>query len=152
MLYVFCMCVCFWLNLRYITLALKLSFHLGFLPLPSHHSFLTLINSYYKSLHSVVVVVLVSQSCPALCDPMDYSPQGSPVHRILQARILEWVATPSSRGSSRPRDRNWVSCIAGRFLTVWATKRILYHLSHQGSHIIHAEKTIQWIVWFPSWK
>ena len=83
---------------------------------------------------------------------MDYSPPGSPVHGILQARVLEWVATPSSRGSSRPRDRTWVSCIAGRFLTLWATKRILYHLSHQGSHIIHAEKTIQWIACFPSWR
>ena len=41
---------------------------------------------------------------------------------ILQARILEWVAMPSSRGSSSPRDRTQVSCIAGRFFTVWATR------------------------------
>ena len=40
------------------------------------------------------------QSCPTLCDPMDCSPPGSSVHGILQARILEWVAMPSSRGSS----------------------------------------------------
>ena len=40
------------------------------------------------------------KSCPALCDPMDYSPLGSSVHRILQARILEWVAISFSRGSS----------------------------------------------------
>ena len=40
------------------------------------------------------------QSCPTLCDPMDYSPPGSSVHGILQARILEWVAMSSSRGSS----------------------------------------------------
>ena len=45
------------------------------------------------------------QSCPTLYDPMVYSPPGSSVHGILQARILEWVATPSSRGSSRPRDQ-----------------------------------------------
>ena len=45
------------------------------------------------------------QSCPALCHPMDYSPRGSSVHGILQARILEWVAMPSSRGTSWPRDR-----------------------------------------------
>ena len=56
------------------------------------------------------------QSCPALYDPMDHSPPGSSVHGILQARILEWVAMPSSRGS-RPRDQTHVSCIAGRFST-----------------------------------
>ena len=49
------------------------------------------------------------QSCPTLCDPMDCSPPGSCVHGILQARILEWVAMPSSRVSSRPRDRTHVS-------------------------------------------
>ena len=46
------------------------------------------------------------QLCPILCNPMDCSLPGSSVHRILQARILEWVAMPSSRGSSQPRDRN----------------------------------------------
>ena len=58
--------------------------------------------------------VLVTQSCLTLCDPMDCSPPGSSVHGILQARILEWIAMPSSRGSSQPRDRphvSWVSCI-----------------------------------------
>ena len=45
----------------------------------------------------------VAQSCLTLCDPTDYSPPGSSVHGILQARILEWVAIPSSRGSSRAR-------------------------------------------------
>ena len=62
-----------------------------------------------------------AQSCPALFDPMDSSPPGSSVHGILQARILEWVAIPSSRGSSPLRDRthvSGVSCIAGRFFTV----------------------------------
>ena len=48
--------------------------------------------------------VLVAQSCPTLCDPMDCSPQGSSVHGILQARILEWVAISFSRGSPQPRD------------------------------------------------
>ena len=60
------------------------------------------------------------QSCPTLRDPTDYSPPRSSVHRILQARILEWVDVPSSRGSSRLGDRtcvSWVSCIAGRFFT-----------------------------------
>ena len=54
----------------------------------------------------VCVLVLKSlQSCPAFCDPMDYSLPGYSVHGILQARILEWVTMPSSKGSSQPRDR-----------------------------------------------
>ena len=44
------------------------------------------------------------QSCPTLCDPVDYSPPGSSVHGILQVRMLEWIAMPSSMGSSQPRD------------------------------------------------
>ena len=53
---------------------------------------------------SMKVKVLVTQSCPTLCDPMDCSLPGFSVHGILQARILEWIAIPSSRGSSQPRD------------------------------------------------
>ena len=49
--------------------------------------------------------VLAIQRCPILCDPMDCCPPGSSVHGILQERILEWVAIPSSRGSSRPGNR-----------------------------------------------
>ena len=60
--------------------------------------------------------VKVTQSCPTLCDPMNYT-----VHRILQVKILEWVAFPFSRGSSQPRDWTQVSCISGRFFTNWAT-------------------------------
>ena len=60
--------------------------------------------------------------CLTLYDPMDCSPPRSSVHVILQARILEWVAISFSRGSSPPRDRTWVSCIAGRFFTIWASK------------------------------
>ena len=56
--------------------------------------------------------VKVAQSCPTLCDPVDYT-----VHGSLQARILEWVAFPFSRGSLQPRDRTQVSCIAGRFFS-----------------------------------
>ena len=62
-------------------------------------------------------VVKVAQSCPTLCDPMDYT-----VHGILQARILEWVAFPFSRESSQPTDGTQVSCIAGEFFTSWATR------------------------------
>ena len=59
----------------------------------------------------------VVQLCPTLCDPMDYA-----AHGTLQARILEWVAFPFSRGSSQPRDWTQVSQIAGRFFTSWATR------------------------------
>ena len=64
------------------------------------------------------VLVLVTQSCLTLCDPMDCSPLGSFVHGIPQARILEWVAIPFSRGSSLSRDQIWVSCVAGRVFTI----------------------------------
>ena len=65
--------------------------------------------------------VLISQSCLTFCDPMDCSLPGSSVHGILQARILERVAIPFSRGSSQPRDGAWVSCTASRIFTSWAT-------------------------------
>ena len=70
----------------------------------------------------VKVKVLVIQSCPTLCDPMDCSPPDSSVHGILQARILEKVAILFSRGPSWPWDQTSVSCTAGRFITVWATE------------------------------
>ena len=70
------------------------------------------------------VKVLVIQSCPTLCDPTDCSLPSSSVHGILQARILEWVAIPFSRGSCRPRDWTWDSCFAGRFFTIWATSSV----------------------------
>ena len=65
---------------------------------------------------------LVTQSCPTLCDPMDCSPPGSSVHGISQARILEWVAISSSRGSSWPRDQTYVSCIGRQILYLWTTR------------------------------
>ena len=52
---------------------------------------------------------------------MKCSLPGSSVHGIFQERILKWVAIPFSRGSSQPRDWTWVSCIAGRFFTIWVT-------------------------------
>ena len=69
--------------------------------------------------------VLVAQSCLTLCDPIDCNPPGSSVYGILQARILEWVARPFSRGSPRPRDQTQVSCIAGRFFTVLVTREAI---------------------------
>ena len=62
--------------------------------------------------------VKLFQLCPTLCDPMNCSLPGSSGRRIIQAKILEWVAMPSSRRSSQPRDQTQVSCIC--------------HLSHQG--------------------
>ena len=61
---------------------------------------------------------LVPQLCSVLCNPTYCSLTGSSVHAILQARILEWVAMPSSRGFSQPRDGTLVSCIVE---TLWAT-------------------------------
>ena len=79
-------------------------------------------------LHPFILLALVAQLCPTLCDSMD--PPGSSVHRVLQARILQWVAIPFSRGSFPLRDRTQLSCIAGRFFTVWATREalLLFHL------------------------
>ena len=64
---------------------------------------------------------LVTKSCPTLCDLMVYSPPGSSVHGVLQARILEWVAIFFSRGSSQPRDQSKVSCTGRQILYHWET-------------------------------
>ena len=74
----------------------------------------------------------VTQLCLTLCYPMDYR-----VHGILQARILEWVAVPFSRGSSQPRDWTQVSCTAGEFFTIWATREAPT-LSQTASHVLRA--------------
>ena len=73
------------------------------------------------------VRVKLLQSCLTLCDPKDYSLPGSCVHGILPARILEWVAVPSYRGSSQPRDQtciSYISCI---------DRQALYHSRRLGS-------------------
>jgi len=66
------------------------------------------------------VKVLVAQSGPTLCHPVDYMGYslGSSVHGISQARILEWVAISFSKRSSLPRDQTQVFCIEGRFFTI----------------------------------
>ena len=71
--------------------------------------------------------VFVTQSCWTLCNPMNCSLPGFSVHGILQARILQWVAISSSRGSSQSRDWTWLSCISGGFFTIWATREIWIH-------------------------
>ena len=131
-----------------------------FWPLTSYSVFLCLFHAY-------AVLFLVTQSCPTLCNPMDYGPPGSSVggdspgkntgvgcHALFKGifptqglnpglphcrgifyhlshqgspRTLEWIAYPSSRRSSRPRNRNRVSCIAGRFLPDELPRKPLFH-------------------------
>jgi len=64
---------------------------------------------------------LVAKSCLILVTPMDFSLPDFSIHGILQTRILDWIAISFSRGSSTPRDRTQVSCIAGRHFIDWAT-------------------------------
>ena len=68
------------------------------------------------------VKVLVAQLFLTLCDPMNCSPPSSSVHGILQTRLLEWVATPFSKGSSQPRDWIQVSYLACGDFTIWSTR------------------------------
>ena len=95
-------------------------------PLELHFDTILFIRMYHTShiqMNKVIFfffTVLVSQSCLILCDPMDYSPPGSSVHGIFQARLLEGVAIPFSRGPFQPRDWTQVSC---------SVRQILYHLS-----------------------
>ena len=88
------------------------------------------------------VKVLVAQSCLILCNPMDCSPPGSSVHGTLQVRVLEWVAISFSRGSCQPRDRTWVPCIAGRFFTVWVTRKLVHTLGNMSAYVYQSEKAM----------
>ena len=88
-----------------------------------------LIKIYLTSCFLLVIrCAQLPQSCLTLFDPMECSLPGSSVPEMLQARILEWVVIPFSRGSSPPRD--WtliscVSCISGGFFTHWATWKVI---------------------------
>ena len=119
---------------------------------PGHHAHLVLGHFQVGSLPLVHVhqhswmsksiffpEVLVTQLCLILHDPLDYRPPGSSVHGILQARTLEWVAMPFSRGSSQLRDGICVSCVAGRFFTIWATREAHFFLEIH--HKCHCHKT-----------
>ena len=101
--------------------------------LPLLYSMRWPLGNWYPSLPTlcsyVILVCCVKSlhSCLTPCDPMNCSPPGSCVHGIFQARILEWAAMPSSRGSPQPRDQTrntHISCIG---------KCILYHSCHLGS-------------------
>ena len=91
-----------------------------------------------------VLTCLVTQSCLTLYDPMDCSPLGSSVHRIVQARILKWVAMPSFRGSFWPRNWTQVSCIS--CIVIKINDSLL--LSHRGSPLVlklqMKEKQLDW--------
>ena len=132
--------------------------------------------------YACVYVCSVTELCPNLCDPMDCSPPGSSVHRILQARILEWVAISCSRISSRPRNRTQVSCIAGRVFTTWPTRKALKTketvahflvglqilvpplahcpsaslwptvLTFKKENVIHFMECLRWLNWSTFWK
>ena len=96
---------------------------LEFLMSPALASKFFTINTIWKALLKIMCIyVLFAQLCPTLYNPMDCSLPGSSVHGILPTRILEWVAILFSRVSSQPRDRIWVSHIAGRLFTIWATR------------------------------
>ena len=84
--------------------------------------------------------VLVTQLCPTLCDPMDCSPPGSSVHGIFQARILEQVAIPFSRGSSQPRDQTQVCSIASNSLSSEPRRNMLRHKLIKLTKIKYKEK------------
>ena len=79
---------------------------------------------------------------------MDCNPPGSSVPGILQARILEWVAIPFSRGSFWPRDQTQVSCIAGGFFTIWATREGLAQHNQAYTNWIEGKKGTG--AWIPS--
>ena len=93
-------------------------------------------NDKSQSYSSLQRFLYSNQSYPALCNPMDCSLTGSSVRGILQAKILEWVATRFSRGSSLLRDRTQISCTAGRFFTVSTTSKA-HTPHHQFSNRIH---------------
>ena len=91
--------------------------------------------------------VFVAYSCPTLSDHMGCSPLVFFVYGVLQARILEWVAIPFSRGSSWPRDWTWVFCIAGGFFTNWVTGEGLQHKAIHISSFTEFATRLKWYVY-----
>ena len=99
----------------------------------------------------LVCVCLVAQSCLTLCDLMDCSLPGPSVHGISQARKLEWVSIPFSRGSSQPGILTHVSCITGGFFTIWTIREVLisYYSSLVLSRVIRL--SVPWTYFISSW-
>ena len=106
---------------------------LGFLARPWQKGIALKVDPYFSwTLHATMRPSF--QSCLTLCDPMDCSPPGCSVHGILQARILEWVAIPFSRGSFLTQRSN---------PGVLHCRQILYSLSHQGSLYFHFQRAVE---------
>ena len=92
-------------------------------------------------------VLLVTQLCLTLCNPMDCSSQEFSVHEILQARILEWVAFSFSKKYSRPRDQTWVSHIAGRFFTIRGNREASFGEDSIKYFIVSLEEPFKLYFW-----
>ena len=86
------------------------------------------------------------QSCPTLCYPTDCSLPGSSIHGIFQARILQWVAISTSRGSSWPSDQTCISCIS------FIVRQMLYHWAMRETKIIMNKKTCKLVYFNLFWK
>ena len=87
------------------------------------------------------MLYLITQSCLTLRNAkLDCSPPGFSIRGILQARVLKWVAIPFSRESSQPRDWIQVSCLAGRFFTIWATREAHVYTSVYKKHALKTDK------------
>ena len=93
------------------------------------------------------VLALGTQSCLTLCAPVSWSPPGSPVPGISQARMLELVAISFSRGPSQLKDWTWVSCTAGRLFTVWATREAPYGQLNSSQTVPHVPPSLKSLWW-----
>ena len=82
----------------------------------------------------------VAQSCPTLCNPMDYSLPGSSVHGIFQAIVLQWIDISFSKGSSQPRDWTRVSHIVDRHFTIWAIRDLCVNVTCTTHSVIHPSR------------
>ena len=112
--------LCWHLIISPITNVLKSKVQWSLMKLFYFYLFLTLLaTSTFFFSKKPGVFLLSRSSCPTLCYPMDYRPPGSSVHRIFQARILEWVAVFFSSGSSQPRDGTHIFCIGRWTLDHW---------------------------------
>ena len=105
-------------------------------------SFSSLSPFIYSFFIFIQYMLLVAKLCLTLCNPMDCNPPpGFTVHEILQARTLEWVVVPFSRGFSWPGGWTWVFCITGRFFTIWATKEAHWVHINQYFFILFIQQT-----------
>ena len=103
-----------------------------------------------QNLKSTIVAVELL-SCLTLCDPMDYSLPGFSLLGIFQARILEWVAISFSKGFSWPRDGSRVSCIAGRFFTIWAKKSTIPPFKNKTCNYYTTQHLCSWATIPENW-